>query len=62
MNDKIYWYKGKPYRIFLATKAKIDGKWVDAIMYQTLYVNEDGAFWVRTKEEFFELFKEKETV
>lgn len=57
--DKVYEYKGNPYRIFSETKVKIDGKWVDAIIYQTLYPNSDGWIWVRTKEEFFSLFKEK---
>ena len=55
--DTIYEYKGKPYRIFSETKVKIKGVWIEAIIYQTLYVNKDGVFWTRTKEEFFELFK-----
>lgn len=58
MKDKIYTFKNKPYKIFTETKVKINGVWVDAIIYQTLYVNKDGVFWVRTKQEFFELFKE----
>lgn len=58
MNDKIYTYKGKKYRIFAESKMKIDGKWKDCIIYQTLYFNQDGWIWVRTKEEFFKLFEE----
>ena len=57
MGETVYYFKGNPYRIFSETKIKIDGIWVDAIIYQTLYINEDGVFWVRTKKEFFELFK-----
>lgn len=53
----IYEYKGKQYRIFAESKMKIDGKWIDCIVYQTLYVNEDGWIWVRTKEDFFNNFK-----
>ena len=56
-NMEIYEYKGKQYRIFAETKSKINGEWVDSIIYQTLYYNEDGWIWVRTKEEFFSLFK-----
>lgn len=58
MKEKFYEYKGKPYRIFAETKTKINGQWVDSIIYQTLYVNPEGSLWVRTKEEFFSLFKE----
>jgi hypothetical protein len=58
MEGKVYEYKGKPYRIFAETKTKINGIWVDSIIYQTLYNNPDGWIWVRTKEEFFSLFKE----
>ena len=57
MEELIYYFKGNPYRIFSETKVKIDGIWIDAIIYQALYVNKDGIFWVRTKKEFFELFK-----
>ena len=46
MNDKIYTYKGKKYRIFAESKMKIDGEWKDCIIYQTLYYNEDGWIWV----------------
>ncbi len=58
MNDKIYTYKGKKYRIFAESKMKINDKWKDCIIYQTLYFNQDGWIWVRTKEEFFKLFEE----
>lgn len=55
--DQIYEYKGNKYRIFAESEMKIDGKWQDCIIYQTLYYNEDGWIWVRSKQEFFELFK-----
>lgn len=58
MKEVVYEYKGKKYRIFAESKSKINGEWVDSIIYQSLYHNEDGWIWVRTKEEFFELFKE----
>ena len=57
MNEKVYEYKGKPYRIFTQTKTKINGVWIDSVVYEALYDNPDGKFWVRTKEEFFKLFK-----
>ena len=59
--ETIYTYKNKLYRIFAESKVKIEGVWVDCIIYQTLYSNEDGWIWVRNKEEFFELFKPFET-
>lgn len=59
--ETIYTYKNKQYRIFAETKVKIEGVWVDCVIYQTLYYNKDGWIWVRTKEEFFELFKPVET-
>lgn len=55
---KRFEYKGKTYCIFQETKVKIEGKWVDCVIYQTLYDNPDGEFWVRTKDEFHSLFKE----
>jgi protein associated with RNAse G/E len=58
MEDKIYEYKGKLYRIFSKTKIKIDGNWVNGIIYQSLYYHPDGSIWTRTEEEFFRLFKE----
>jgi hypothetical protein len=51
-----YTYKGKIYIIFEETKVNINNIWVDAIIYQALYDNKDGIFWVRTKEEFYNLF------
>lgn len=53
---KRFKYKGKLYVIFQETKMKINGEWVDCVIYQTLYDNPDGEFWVRTSEEFFTLF------
>lgn len=55
---KRYIYKGNPYVIFQETKMKVDGEWIDCVIYQTLYDNPDGEFWVRSSEEFFALFQE----
>lgn len=55
----IYEYKGKQYRIFSESKMKVDGEWIDCIIYQTLYYNEDGWIWVRSRDEFFKLFELK---
>ena len=55
--DKIYQYKGNKYRIFAESKMKIDGIWQDCIIYQSLYYNEDGWIWVRSRDEFFKLFE-----
>ena len=54
---KLYEYKGKLYTIQEETKVKIAGVWTNAIVYKALYINKDGRVWVRTKEEFEELFK-----
>lgn len=37
---------------------KVDGKWIDCVIYQTLYDNPDGVFWVRSSKEFYNLFTE----
>lgn len=42
----------KPYLKIKSSKVKIDGIWVDAVIYMCLYWNSDGMFWVRTKEDF----------
>jgi hypothetical protein len=55
---KKFEYKEKLYVIFQQTKMKIHNEWVDCVIYQTLYDNPDGEFWVRNSEEFFSLFKE----
>jgi len=55
--NKIYQYKGNKYRIFAESKMKIDGIWQDCIIYQSLYYNEDGWIWVRSRDEFFKLFE-----
>jgi len=52
-----YHYKNKPYKIFTETKVKINGEWIDCTIYLTLYDNEDGWIWVRTTDEFTNLFK-----
>jgi len=56
LNSKIYTYKGKLYEIESYTKTKINGVWVDSVIYRCLYLNPDGQLWVRTKEEFDSLF------
>lgn len=56
---EVYEYKGKPYTIMSETKMKVGKAWVDAIVYQTLYENKDGVYWVREKGEFYEKFKLK---
>ena len=58
MENKIYTYKGKKYRIFAESKMKVNGVWKDCVIYQTLYYNEDGWIWVKSSEEFFKEFKE----
>ncbi len=52
-----YEYKEKKYKLISSTKIKIDGEWVEGIIYMCLYNNPDGLIWVRTKEDFFEKFK-----
>jgi len=56
-NRQVYLYKGNPYEIAAESKAKIDGIWIDVIIYRCLYINPDGQVWVRTKEEFESLFE-----
>ena len=53
-----YIYKGNLYVIFIKTKMKVNGVWIDCVIYQTLYDNQDGEFWVRSSDEFYQLFKE----
>lgn len=57
MNKQRYKYKNKTYVIFQETKMKIDDKWINCVIYQTLYDNPDGIYWVRNSEEFFKLFE-----
>lgn len=57
MHDKIYYYKDKPYRILRQSKIKWNGQWHDVIIYECLYDNMEGDWWVRPEEEFFNLFK-----
>ena len=54
-----YYFKDKPYTIFSETKIKIGEDWVDGIIYKTEYFNPNGEFFVRTKEDFFNRFKQK---
>ena len=68
--NKTYYYKGKPYKVLLETKAKASGfadamdvdrydasrEWIDVVIYECLYENPDGMVWVRTKEQFYNLF------
>lgn len=55
----IYTYKNKPYQILRETKIKLEGVWVDCVIYKTLYHNPDGDTWVRTSYEFYKLFEKK---
>lgn len=54
---EIFEYKEKRYRIFKESKMKIDGVWNSCVIYQALYENSEGEFFVRESEEFFNLFK-----
>ena len=54
-----YFYKDKPYRMLNYTKIKINGEWVDGVIYIPLYKCDKSSTFVRTKKEFFELFKTK---
>jgi nicotinic acid phosphoribosyltransferase len=56
--EKKYTYKGKEYRIVHFVKMRVKGDWVDGVLYEAMYLNPDGRYFVRTKEEFDELFKE----
>jgi len=56
MKKNIYTFKQKPYYIFQESKMKINGEWIDCVIYKTLYHNPDGELWVRSSEEFFSLF------
>ena len=38
MKEVVYEYKGKKYRIFAESKSKINGEWVDSIIYQSFQV------------------------
>lgn len=51
----IFYYKQQPYIIFKESKFKQNGVWIEVIIYQSL---NDAEYWVRTKEEFFKLFKQ----
>jgi hypothetical protein len=56
MNTDIYYFKGKPYRIFSESKMKISELWIDVVIYEALYDCPDGKYWVREKGQFFKLF------
>lgn len=58
--EDIYYYNDKPYCVMEETKMKIEGVWVDCVIYQCLYENPDGMIWVRPKGLFYELFKKKD--
>jgi hypothetical protein len=49
-------YKGKEYRIVHFVKMKVNGDWVDGVLYEAMYLNPDGRYFVRTKEDFDLLF------
>lgn len=52
----LYEYKGKHYTIVCESKIKLNGEWVDVVVYRCAYENPDGMEWVRFKEEFYSLF------
>jgi hypothetical protein len=54
---KIYYYKEKPYKIFCNSKIKINNIWEDVVIYECLYENPDGKYWVRFNDDFYSLFK-----
>ena len=56
-NEEVFYYKDKPYRIFCKSKIKISGTWEEVIIYECLYENKDGKYWVRFDDEFYFLFK-----
>lgn len=57
LGGKVFVYKNKQYRFFSETKIKINGVWVDGVIYTPIYNCPDGWIFTRTKEEFFNLFK-----
>jgi hypothetical protein len=57
--EKKYTYKGKEYRIVHFVKMRVKGDWVDGVLYEAMYLNPDGRYFVRTKEEFDLLFSLK---
>ena len=58
MDKKIYEFKGKQYSIFCETIMKNDEDiWIPVVIYETLYDNPDGKYFVRIKEQFYEKFK-----
>lgn len=48
--------RGTIYLKLLSTKVRVDGYWVDAVLYMCLYFN-SGMFYVRTKSDFHDKFK-----
>lgn len=57
MGFEKFYYKNKPYKVNNHCKAKIDGKWINCVVYECLYENPDGQVWIRTGEEFYKLFQ-----
>lgn len=55
-NMRFFKYKNKRYLKLFNTKIKIDGIWVDGIIYLALYKNTDGYLYVRTKDNFNKTF------
>lgn len=60
--NEIYTFKNKQYRIFEYTKLKFGDLWLNAIIYECLYDNPSGKYFVREEGEFFEKFKLVESV
>lgn len=57
MDELVYKFKDKPYRIIEKSKIKLNGIWEDVIIYECLYDNPDGMHWVRLIEDFYTNFK-----
>ena len=56
-SENIYYYKDKPYRVVCESKVKIDGVWLDCVIYEALYENLDGKIWVRPRLDFVTNFR-----
>ena len=50
---------GKEYTVIALSKVKIDGQWLDAIVYQCNYENPEGMIWVRLYLNFVASFQPK---
>ena len=60
-DPEIVWYKDKPYQVIGSTLIKIDGSWVEGVIYEALYRvrSKNSSVFVRTKSDFESKFKPK---